>query len=80
MTMITFQDFVTDSLNISQAGQINLKRNPSKDEFQSAKVIVPCGIHSCQLVAEEECYPVIDIEIDDSSQFAHIILQEGNVT
>ena len=40
-------------------------------------MIVPCGVHSCQLVVEEDCYPVVDIDIDDTTEVAHIILQDG---
>ena len=60
-----------------QAGQLKLDRTKPFDVFESARVIVPCGIHVCQLVVEEECYPVIDIDIDDSTEIASIILQEG---
>lgn len=42
-------------------------------------MIVPCGVHSCQLVVDEECYPVVDINIDLSSEIIYIILQEGNI-
>jgi len=60
----------------SLAGQIKLDRTESLEAFESAKIIVPCGIHECQLVVDEDCYPVIDIEVDDMADVVHIILQE----
>ena len=62
-----------------QAGQINLKRSTAENIFESARVIVPCGIHSCQLVVDDECYSVFDIDIDVASEVAHVILQDGKM-
>ena len=49
------------------------------DAYKSGKIVVPCGLHCCQLVVGEDCYPVVDLDIDSSSDVVYIILQEGNI-
>ena len=54
-----------------------MKRSRSEGSYKSATVIVPCGVHSCQLVVDEECYPVVDVDINPASETVYIVLQEG---
>ncbi len=60
-----------------QADQILLERAEDGDLYQSAKILVPCGIHCCQLAIGGDCHPVIDIEIDNLQESLYVILQSG---
>ncbi|XP_065057390.1 centrosome-associated protein 350-like isoform X2 [Rhopilema esculentum] len=64
----------------SLAGQIQMKRSRNEGSYKSATVIVPCGVHSCQLVVDEECYAVVDVDINPASETVYIVLQEDYET